>query len=140
MLCPLAQHIAHRAHIGFGYLQVFTQLSFALAGFFREDVRGISLAVFEAVGGGTKALRRAFQASVSGHGSITITKKCCLASEGGDSNIGTRFYLKFVRRTELILEKSGDANVPKRVLHNLRPRAKNGYFCSQLGSKAQFIQ
>ena len=27
-----------------------------------------------------------------------------------------------------------------RVLHNLRPRAKNGDFCSQLGSKAQFIQ
>ena len=26
-----------------------------------------------------------------------------------------------------------------RVLHNLRPRAKNGDFCSQLGSKAQFI-
>ena len=27
-----------------------------------------------------------------------------------------------------------------RVLHNLRPCAKNGDFCSQLGSKAQFIQ
>ena len=27
-----------------------------------------------------------------------------------------------------------------RVLHNLRPLAKNGDFCSQLGSKAQFIQ
>ena len=28
----------------------------------------------------------------------------------------------------------------KRVLHNLRPCAKNGDFCPQLGSKAQFIQ
>ena len=27
-----------------------------------------------------------------------------------------------------------------RVLHNLRPRAKRAIFCSQLGSKAQFIQ
>ena len=115
MLYPLAQHIAHRAHIGLGYLQVFTQLSFALAGFFREDVRGIGLAVFEAVGGSTKALRRAFQASVSGHGSITITKKCCLTSEGGDSNIGARFYLKFASSAELMLEKvnaSADATTP----------------------------
>ena len=28
----------------------------------------------------------------------------------------------------------------ERVLHNLRPHAKDGYFCSQLGSKAQFIK
>ena len=28
----------------------------------------------------------------------------------------------------------------QRVVHNLRPNAKNGYFCSQLGSKAEFIQ
>ena len=27
-----------------------------------------------------------------------------------------------------------------RVLHNLRPRAKRAIFCSQLGSKAQFIK
>ena len=31
-------------------------------------------------------------------------------------------------------------NEELRVLHNLRPHAKNGYFCSQIGSKAQFIQ
>ena len=37
-------------------------------------------------------------------------------------------------------EPTSSAIDSARVLHNLRPCAKNGDFCSQLGSKAQFIQ